>query len=112
MNCGYLGKGVVVVITMGIIYVASLFVQLRVLRQTVKSQLPIEVFYTHNPSSRKYMKNQAAIDNNVADAPTSILAHLRREFPDVSFINVYEELDVPAGLALRPINVPDHAGQA
>ena len=65
------GKGIVLTTTMGIIYAASLFVQLRVLRKTVKTKLPIEVYYA-----------------SVPEAPAVIMETFRGMFPDVKFIDI------------------------
>ena len=74
------GKGIVLTTTMGIIYAASLFVQLRVLRKTVKTKLPIEVYYA-----------------SVPEAPAVIMETFRSTFPDVKFINIYSLAEVAQG---------------
>ena len=87
------GKGIVTTLTFGRVYFTNVYIALRVLRESVHSQLPIEVMY-------------AAEDG---PPPPSIIAHMHATFKDVKFIDLHNVADFPAGLNLKGYQIKPFA---
>ena len=82
------GRGVVLATSLGMKYFTQAYVNIRVMRDHLRTKLPIEVMY--------------ADDGKV---PATALTYLKTTFPDVSFVNMRELKGIPADVGLNGFHI-------